>query len=196
MQTGRRGFVTIPKRTAAAAALVAMGVLASGLPAEAAVQRVVGPVRRTGACSYRPHPAKPSSNLELRSGSGTRYRVIGRLWTADSRFTGSCRSTRGWTKVTGANGEVGWVPRRSLRLVGHRSHVALRCMYWLTRVRRGSHLHVRTGPGMNHRIVGRLRPADGRFVGSCGSTRNWRRVETARGRIGWASAHYLRRVSK
>jgi uncharacterized protein YgiM (DUF1202 family) len=59
-------------------------------------------------CTYRVSHVRAISLLHVRSGPGTGYRPVGSLRVADGRFTGACRSHRGWSKVKASNGKTGW----------------------------------------------------------------------------------------
>lgn len=52
-------------------------------------------------------------------------------------------------------------------------------------------VNVRSGPGTQHRIVGRLRPGDRVEITRCDRAGRWCRVEQRRGRDGWVSSRYL-----
>ncbi|MCT9934504.1 hypothetical protein N5079_30290 [Planotetraspora sp. A-T 1434] len=79
------------------------------------------------------------------------------------------------------------------RVAGAPGRTARTCSYRLARVRAGSFLNVRNGPGLRHRPIGHLRAAAGAISGSCTARHGWIAVRTATGRKGWASAYYLRR---
>jgi uncharacterized protein YgiM (DUF1202 family) len=66
-------------------------------------------------CTYRVRHVRAISLLHVRSGPGTRYRLVGRLRVADGRFTGACSSSRGWRKVQASNGRTGWAATYYLR---------------------------------------------------------------------------------
>ncbi|WP_329430363.1 SH3 domain-containing protein [Streptosporangium sp. NBC_01495] len=156
----------------------------------------------TPACAYRVNHTGRSRYVTLRSGTDKTSRSVGTLRVADGRFTGTCESVNGWVRVTTATGVTGWVLARQVRKVRNAGsarvpgRAALACVYRVTHVRRVSFLNVRSGAGLRFRSVAKLRVADGRLTGACKATRGWIKVRAANGKRGWASAGYLRKVTK
>ncbi|MFC0865414.1 SH3 domain-containing protein [Sphaerimonospora cavernae] len=150
------------------------------------------------ACAYKVRHVRHSSFLNVRRGPGVKHRPVGKLTVANGRFAGACSASRGWVAVKTSNGRLGWAHARYLHRV-HSTPVIkipdLACAYQLRKVHNKGFLNVRRGPSVRYRPVGRLRVADGRFVGSCGSRHGWAAVKAANGREGWASTHYLHKVN-
>ncbi|MFC0555632.1 SH3 domain-containing protein [Planotetraspora thailandica] len=69
------------------------------------------------------------------------------------------------------------------------------CTYQLTNLRAGGYVNVRTAPALNARPVAMLKTSDGRFTGTCTSSRGWVAVRSPTGSSGWISGHYLQKVS-
>ncbi|WP_283133286.1 SH3 domain-containing protein [Rhizohabitans arisaemae] len=67
------------------------------------------------------------------------------------------------------------------------------CHYKVVKVDRGSHLNIRKGRSLNTRVIGRFHRG-ARISGSCVKSRGWVLVPAAKGRFGWSSARYLRRI--
>ncbi|WP_030453974.1 SH3 domain-containing protein [Herbidospora cretacea] len=65
--------------------------------------------------------------------------------------------------------------------------------YRVQHVRKGSHLNVRSGPGLGHRVVGKLK-WKATVQGSPVRERGWVKVTTKRGTTGWSYGYYLRRA--
>jgi uncharacterized protein YraI len=100
----------------------------------------------------------------------------------------------GWSTATGGSADAA-ATTTSTTSTAHASRQAASCGYRLSRVRRAGYLNVRSGPGLGYRRVGKLRAADGRVTGACQPKRRWVAVNSARGKAGWSSARYLRKVN-
>jgi uncharacterized protein YraI len=167
-----------------------------GQPAQATTRPTSKANSPALACRYRVAHVRPGSHLNVRSGAGLRHRPIGKLRAANGRIAGSCRPTKRWLAVKTSNGKSGWAYAHYLHRAREprvTSYPALACSYRVAHVRPGNHLNVRSGAGLRHRPIGRLRAADGRIAGSCRSTKRWVAVNASNGKSGWASARYLRR---
>lgn len=70
------------------------------------------------------------------------------------------------------------------------------CAYRLTHARRAGFLNVRSGAGLRFRQIGRLRVADGRLPRARAPIKGWIKVKAADDKHDWASAHYLRKITK
>ena len=53
---------------------------------------------------------------------------------------------------------------------------------------------IRSGPGNQHRVIGRLRSGERVDVNRCASSRRWCHVQSRRSRGGWVNARFLDRV--
>ncbi|WP_371786520.1 SH3 domain-containing protein [Streptosporangium subroseum] len=156
----------------------------------------------TLTCTYRVTHVNRGQYVNVRSGAGKTFGSVGRLRVADGRLPGACTSVKGWVQVKTANAVTGWVSAGHLRKVRKTGPAAvtgrstLACSYRVTHVRRVSFLNVRSGAGLRFHPVGRLRVADGRIPGACTPARSWVKVKAANGKRGWASTHYLRKLTK
>jgi uncharacterized protein YgiM (DUF1202 family) len=202
----------IAKRTTAALTVcaTASGLILAVLPAGAAARPAgtTGALTMSGtrsgqpalACTYQVTNVRPGAMLNVRSGAGQAYGPVGTLRAGEAPVAGACTSVNGWVQVKTPTGTTGWIPTGNLRKLTSPPAVtgrsALACTYRVTRVRRASFLNVRSGAGLRFRPIGRLRVADGRLPGACTSTKGWTKVKAANGKRGWASAHYLRKVTK
>ncbi|MER6176507.1 SH3 domain-containing protein [Streptosporangium sp. NPDC001681] len=170
------------------------------------LRKLASPLAVTGrpalACTYRVNRIDRDQYVNLRSGADKTFHPVGKLRVADGRLAGACTSVNGWVRIKSASGVIGWASASHLRKVRNAGPVGvtgrptLACTYQVTHVRRVSFLNVRSGAGLRFRPVARLRVADGRFAGACKPTRGWVKVMAANGRRGWASAGYLRKVTK
>jgi uncharacterized protein YraI len=154
--------------------------------------------RQAASCGYRLSRVRRAGYLNVRSGPGLGYRRVGKLRAADGRVTGACHSKRRWVAVKPAKGKKGWAYAGYLRNASPTkvtSYPTLACGYRLSRVRRAGYLNVRSGPGLGYRRVGKLRTTDGRVTGACQPKRRWVAVNSAKGKAGWSSARYLRKVN-
>ncbi|GAA0396727.1 hypothetical protein GCM10009530_55380 [Microbispora corallina] len=155
---------------------------------------------QTLSCTYRVHGVRPSSYLHVRHGPGLRYHPVGTLRVSDGRFAGACSASGGWVPVRASGGTDGWAAARYLhRLALAQPSVFIRpslsCAYRVAEVGAGSFLNVRRGPGLPYHPIGTLRASDGRVAGGCDPFNGWVAVDSSGGRPGWASAHYLRKLS-
>lgn len=55
-------------------------------------------------------------------------------------------------------------------------------------------VQLRSGPGLNYRVVGRLHARERVRVNRCDRSLRWCHVEPRRGRTGWVSSRFLDRV--
>ncbi|MFB9707448.1 hypothetical protein ACWDTT_08430 [Streptosporangium sandarakinum] len=154
------------------------------------------------ACTYRVTGVRAGSYLNVRSRASLKGRPIGRLTAADGAFAGSCSAVDGWVEVKASNGRLGWASARYLRKVDEgkgpsddKTPPGLTCAYRVVKLQPGGYLNVRSQPAADARRVGRLTPADGRFAGGCSPVKGWVAVRASNGKLGWASAGYLRKVT-
>jgi uncharacterized protein YraI len=193
----------ISKRTSAALTVCAAAgwLMVACLPATAAPTNTAGAPDPALGCTYQVVNTKPDQYVDIRSGAGSQFNPVAKLRVADGRFAGACASVNGWVAVKAAGGQRGWASAHHLHKVRKARHAAgsghgaLACTYRVTHVRRAGFLNVRSGAGTRFHRVGKLRVADGRFAGACTSVNGWVAVKAGNGRRGWASAHYLHKVT-
>ncbi|MFF0309603.1 hypothetical protein ACFYSC_19430 [Streptosporangium sp. NPDC004379] len=154
------------------------------------------------ACTYRVTGVRADSYLNVRSRPSLAGRRIGRLTVADGAFAGSCSAAGGWVEVKASNGRLGWASARYLRKVDEgqspsddKTPPGLTCNYRVVKLQPGGYLNVRSRPAADARRVGRLTPADIRFAGGCSAVKGWVAVRASNGKLGWASARYLHKVT-
>ncbi|GAA4203951.1 hypothetical protein GCM10022252_62350 [Streptosporangium oxazolinicum] len=187
----------IPKRTTALTALTACATAGGLLWTAPPIQAAGTPAL---ACTYQVTNVPSGTVLTLRSHAGESFGSVGTLRESKTPVTGACASVNGWVQVKTATGVTGWVASGNLRKLtsppAATGPSAPACAYRVAHVRRVSFLNVRSGAGLRFRPVAKVRVADGRVAGTCKATRGWIKVRAAGGKRGWASADYLRKVTK
>jgi uncharacterized protein YgiM (DUF1202 family) len=180
--------------------VIVSGLVLTALPAHATTRPAVVAGQPALACTYQVINVRLGAMLNIRSGAGQTFGPVGTLRANDAPVIGACTSVNGWVQVRSAAAVTGWVPTGNLRKLTSPPAVvnqsALACTYRVSHVRRVSFLNVRSGAGLRFDPVGRLRVADGRLPGACAPAKGWVKVKAANGKRGWASAHYLRKVTK
>jgi N-acetylmuramoyl-L-alanine amidase len=120
--------------------------------------------------------------LNLRTGPGTRYRVIRRM-RHGSRVNVLARSGR-WAKVRHQSGAVGWCYRPYLVQPARAGN------NWRQVYSPGDgYLNLRTGPGTRYRIIRRM--YNGEQVKLLARRGRWFKVRHQSGAVGWAYGAYL-----
>ncbi|MFG1710674.1 SH3 domain-containing protein [Nonomuraea sp. M3C6] len=174
------------------------GLMGAALQAQAATPPQTAPLPRL-ACTYQVTHVRPISFLNVRNGPALHYHPIGKRQSGTARFAGSCTATNGWIAVQSTTGKLGWTSAHYLRKIpAGSSHPTrpsgLACTYQVTHVRPISFLNVRNGPALHYHPIGKRQSGTARFAGSCTATNGWIAVQSTTGKLGWASAHYLRKV--
>ena len=144
------------------------------------------PVKQEGKVSVG------NSRLNVRSGAGTNYRVLGKLHTGDIvKITGTKGS---WYEIN-YKGDVGYVAKKYVSNV-HNSgnNEGSTAINKVMKVNTGSsNLNVRTGAGTGYSVKGKL--ASGTLVNVIEKTSNgWYKIEYKNG-TGFVSGNYLVNVS-
>ncbi|WP_195251714.1 C40 family peptidase [Romboutsia sp. 1001713B170207_170306_H8] len=121
-----------------------------------------------------------TSVLNVRSGAGTNYSIIGKLYKGNSVEIIS--SSNGWYKVKLSNGSTGWVS--SQYVDKNNNSVAGKIGTVNT-----SSLNVRSGAGTNYSIIGSL--SQGSTVEIISSSNGWYKVKLSNGSNGWVSSQYI-----
>ncbi|SCH30977.1 Probable endopeptidase YafL precursor [uncultured Clostridium sp.] len=121
-----------------------------------------------------------TSVLNVRSGAGTNYSIIGKLYKGNSVEIIS--SSNGWYKVKLSNGSTGWVS--SQYVDKNNNSVAGKIGTVNT-----SSLNVRSGTGTNYSIIGSL--SKGSTVEIISSSNGWYKVKLSNGSNGWVSSQYI-----
>jgi uncharacterized protein YraI len=153
---------------------------------------------------------RSSGSLNIRSGPGTTYAVLGRAYNGQSLRNLGCRGAGEdrWCHVESDNGLLsGWAAGSFLHEDGSPEApgswhpdpdeaAAMGPDFWqVTGVPAGDYLNLRTGPGTSHSIVARA--SNGQTFRNLGcqgrGDGRWCHVQTADGRYdGWVSGAFLR----
>lgn len=84
----------------------------------------------TGAAPAQAASARVTGAVQVRSGPGTSYRVVGQLRRGDRVNVTSCASSRRWCHVQSRHSRSGWVSSRLLdRIPGDSSRRGSVCFY-------------------------------------------------------------------
>jgi uncharacterized protein YgiM (DUF1202 family) len=174
------------------------GLMGAALQAQAATPPQTAPLPRL-ACTYQVTHGHGSNAVNLYKDPKAGSLAIGKRQAGNARFAGSCTATNGWIAVQSTTGKLGWTSAHNLRKVpAGSSHPTrpsgLACTYQVTHVRPISFLNVRNGPALHYHPIGKRQSGTARFAGSCTTTNGWIAVQSTTGKLGWASAHYLRKV--
>lgn len=114
------------------------------------------------------------STVNMRAGPGTHSMV---LWELDRGYPLQVLKRRGaWLQVRDYENDRGWVARR---LTGHTPHHVVK-----SRV-----ANVRSGPGMQHRVVGKA--VQGEVLRTEQTRAKWVKVRRSSGQSGWISRPLL-----
>ncbi|MFC4013660.1 SH3 domain-containing protein [Nonomuraea purpurea] len=188
---------TVHAATTIAIAATSGWLALAGLPAQAAPVR---PATTTpaGSCRYQPNHLRRGESITVRSAPRRSARRLAQLRSGDRAIAGDCAGKRGWLRVTTPAGVRGWASAHHLRKLPVSTSGASRtaaptgaCRYAVTRVRRTSHLNVRSGAGLGYRPIATLKAGDRAIAGDCAGKRGWLRVTTPAGVRGWAWNGYL-----
>ncbi|MEV1176107.1 hypothetical protein [Nonomuraea sp. NPDC049784] len=192
---------TVHATTALLVMAAASGWLAlSSLPADASSVPTVQPP--AVSCHYAVTNLQPGEPVTVRSAPGLTKRVVGNLRSGNQTIAGTCDNRQGWLHVTMPSGVRGWAQGHHLSKLPGQGVTAAQpgtsartCRYTVTRVRRTSYLNVRSGAGLTHHPIAKLRPGKHAITGGCSSRSGWLHVTTPTGVRGWAWSFYLHRSS-
>jgi GH25 family lysozyme M1 (1,4-beta-N-acetylmuramidase)/uncharacterized protein YraI len=131
--------------------------------------------------------------LNIRSGPGTSFTVIGSLKNGDIVDGLGVNADGSWTQIRTASGLIGWCASQYLvKLVnGTPPPVPSGVKYKVT----ASALNIRVGPGTNFAVTGVLKNGDivdGLGINADGS---WTQIRRADGLTGWCASRYLVKLS-
>lgn len=122
--------------------------------------------------------------LNLRTGPGTRFDIIMRMYNGD--YVEVLEYSGTWVRVQHENGAVGWASSKYMVKTdlgtGERLYVYSP---------NDGFLNLRTGPGTKYRVIRRMYNDDWVIVRERNSTGTWLRVEHESGSVGWANYKYL-----
>ncbi len=122
-----------------------------------------------------------ASALNIRSGPGTGYRVLGSL-RSGTQVTIIGRSDP-WRRISFDGGRIAWAHGAYLREGARSGGTSNQAVVT------ASALNVRSGPGTGNTVLGQL--ASGALVSILGQSGSWRQIRFGNG-TGWVSGDYLR----
>lgn len=160
--------------------------------------------------------ATTTVNLNVRSGPGLEYEILGTLPEGSVvGFTGFTDGTGDWVQVDAADGPLGWVVARYLSNVPEGLQVrpadvakveatpapveeeesAITFSPAVVTATASYNLNIRNGPGTEYDLLDTL-PAGSvvGFTGFTDGTGEWVQVDAAKGPLGWVAARYLSSV--
>ena len=132
-----------------------------------------------------------TSVLNVRSGAGTNYAIIGKLYKGNSIDILS--SSNGWYKVKLSNGSTGWVSSqyvdKNSTSQGSSSNFEDTSIAGKIGTVNTSSLNVRSGAGTSYSIIGSL--SKGSTVEIISSSNGWYKIKRSNGSNGWVSSQYI-----
>ena len=128
-----------------------------------------------------------ASALNIRSGAGTNYSVITKVYKGES--VNILDSSNGWNKVELSNGKVGWASsdyininhnlQNGTNISGHGKITT-------------SVLNVRSGAGTSYSVIAKA--YEGEKVELLESLNGWYKIKLSNGTIGWSSSDYITKI--
>ena len=128
-----------------------------------------------------------ASTLNVRSGPGTNYSVVGKVYKGNSVEILS--SSNGWHKIKMSNGSTGWSSGQYLNTSGTSNGGTTTPSTGKKGTVTASTLNVRSGAGTNHSVIGKV--YKGNSVEILSSSNGWHKIKMSNGNTGWASAQYI-----
>ena len=123
-----------------------------------------------------------TSVLNVRSGAGTNYSIISKVYKGDNLDV--IGSSNGWYKIELSNGKTGWVSG---------DYVSVGNSSTSTEKKKGTvttdTLNVRSGAGTNYSVISKVHKGD--TVNIIGSSNGWYKIELSNGKTGWVSSDYV-----
>ncbi|SDL81052.1 C40 family peptidase [Romboutsia lituseburensis] len=130
-----------------------------------------------------------TSALNVRSGAGTSYSIVGKLYKNNS--VELIAKSNGWYKVKLSNGQVGWASADYISLGGSGGNSggsgeeSVSGYGTVT----ASSLNVRSGAGTSYSVIATLQR--NQTVELIAKSNGWYKVKLSSGKIGWASSDYI-----
>ncbi len=138
-----------------------------------------------------------ASTLNVRSGAGTNYSVVTKVYKGDK--VNLLESSNGWYKVKLSNGKVGWASSDYITKINNsnndlsnnnsQSGTSISGYGKVT----ASTLNVRSGAGTNYSVVTKVYKGD--KVNLLESSNGWYKVKLSNGKVGWASSDYITKIN-
>ena len=133
-----------------------------------------------------------ASALNIRSGAGTNYSVITKVYKGES--VDILDTSNGWYKVKLSNGKIGWassdyITRMSNSNSNSQNGSSISGYGKVT----ASTLNVRSGAGTSYSVVTKV--YKGNKVELLESSNGWYKIKLSSGKVGWASSDYITRIN-
>ena len=189
---------------AATASVLLVGALALGglVPANAAqpvpVARPAASLAAPGTlqvtAAKRVVQVKTTSNLNMRSGSSTKHRVILTI-PKNKTVTVKSQASNGWYQVT-YNKKTGWISNKYAKVTktsgtGKTSKRTKSVKLWVTPK---STMNIRKAAGTGHGVIGKISKGQPAYATSKAAN-GWYKIST-QGKTGWISGAYVTTCSK
>ena len=149
---------------------------------------------KTMTSEGNPSTAVTTSRLNIRSGPGTKYRI---LCTVPSNtklmLTGGANMNGTWVLVRASNGITGWCCQQYLNMDFSRSNEASAAKKYFSAAVTTRKLNIRSGPGTKYAIVCTV-PCYTKLklTGKANTDSTWVQVKTSEGKAGWCCRPYLK----
>lgn len=137
-----------------------------------------------------------ASTLNVRSGAGTSYSVVTKVYKGDK--VNLLESLNGWYKIKLSNGKVGWVSSDYITKINNsnndssnnnsQSGTSISGYGKVT----ASALNVRSGAGTSYSVVTKAYKGD--KVELLESSNGWYKIKLSSGKVGWASSDYITKI--
>ena len=138
-----------------------------------------------------------ASTLNVRSGAGTNYSVVTKVYKGDK--VNLLESSNGWYKVKLSNGKVGWASSDYITKINNsnndssnnnsQSGTSISGYGKVT----ASTLNVRSGAGTSYSVVTKAYKGD--KVELLESSNGWYKIKLSSGKVGWASSDYITKIN-
>ena len=138
-----------------------------------------------------------ASTLNVRSGAGTSYSVVTKVYKGDK--VNLLESLNGWYKIKLSNGKVGWVSSDYITKINNsnndssnnnsQSGTSISGYGKVT----ASALNVRSGAGTSYSVVTKAYKGD--KVELLESSNGWYKIKLSSGKVGWASSDYITKIN-
>ena len=128
-----------------------------------------------------------ASALNIRSGAGTNYSVITKVYKGES--VNILDSSNGWNKVELSNGKVGWASSDYININHNLQNGTNISGYGKITT---SVLNVRSGAGTSYSVIAKA--YEGEKVELLESLNGWYKIKLSNGTIGWSSSDYITKI--
>ncbi|MEV7638999.1 MULTISPECIES: SH3 domain-containing protein [Actinomycetes] len=167
---------------------------AQAIPAAQPSTQLAAPATLQVHAAKRVVQVKTTSNLNMRSGSSTKYRVVLTI-PKNKTVTVKSQASNGWYQVT-YNKKTGWISNKYTKVTktsgtGKTSPRAKSVKLWITPK---STMNIRKGAGTGHSVVGKISKGQPAYATSK-ATNGWYKIST-QGKNGWISGAYVTTCSQ